>query len=144
MAHSKAVTLPTKPRKDFPLYVHRSDRWAKKVRGKTEFFGKAATDPQGQAALEEWLRVKDTLLAGRSRPPKCENIVTLADVINPFLEHKEGRRDSGELATRTFTRYEATGKMLAAFFGRDRAVDDLSPADFEARRMHMAKRWGQD
>ena len=142
MAHSKQASLPTKPRKDFPLYVHRSDRWAKKVRRKTEFFGKASTDPDGKAALEEWLRVKDSLLAGRPRPPKGDDIVKLADVINPFLANKEQRRDSGEIAPRTFIRYEATGKMLAEFFGRDRSVEDLSPADFEALRAHMAKRWG--
>jgi len=31
MAHSKSTALPKKPRPDFPLYVHKSDRWAKKV-----------------------------------------------------------------------------------------------------------------
>jgi hypothetical protein len=142
VAHSKRADLPTKPRKDFPLYVHRSDRWAKKVLGKTEFFGKATTDSDGKAALEEWLRVKDALLAGRPRPPKGDYVVTLADVINPFLANKEQRRDSGELAPRTFIRDEAIGKMLAEFFGRDRSVEHLSPADFEALRADMAKRWG--
>lgn len=38
---------------------------AKKVKGRTRYFGKIANDPKGEAALEKWLREKDELLAGR-------------------------------------------------------------------------------
>ncbi len=52
---------PTKPSKDYPLYAHNCGRWAKKVRGKLHYFARW-DDPQG--ALEQWLAVKDDLLAG--------------------------------------------------------------------------------
>jgi hypothetical protein len=52
-------------------------------------------------ALSEWLRVKDYLLNGRTPPPRRteddDDFVTLADVINKFLEFKEHLRDTGEL-----------------------------------------------
>lgn len=143
MAHSKRGTLPDKPRPDFPLYVHRSDRWAKKYHGQTYYYGKASSDPDGTAAHDNWMLFKEYDRTGRPRPEKGgDNIVRLHTVINEFLAHKEARRDSGELAPRTFIRYEATGKFLSDYFGRETPVEHLAPSDFEGLRAEMAKRWG--
>ncbi len=142
MAHSTAAALPSKPRPDFPLYPHQSDRWAKKVRGQTRFFGKASTDPKGEAALAEWLRQKDYLLACRTPPPKDADAPILADLVNKFLTWKRGLVESGELAPRTWDRYDATCGMLVEHFGRRRRIDDLTSDDFEQLRAKMAKRWG--
>lgn len=54
---------PEKPTSDFPLFPHANGRWAKKVRGKTRYFG-PWDDPDG--ALQEWLQQKDDLLAGKN------------------------------------------------------------------------------
>jgi hypothetical protein len=79
-AVANSTALLKKPRKDFPFYCHKSDRWAKKVRGQTKFFGKATTDPDGQAALAERNRVKDDLLTGhKPRPKDADSGATVAD-----------------------------------------------------------------
>jgi integrase len=111
-------------------------RWCKKVRGKLHIF--AGTADQ---ALEEWLRVKDDLLAGRTAPPKS-GAICVADLVNHFLTYKQQLRESGELAPRTFDRYFASGAVLVGSFGRNRPVDDLTSDDFQALRGDMAKRWG--
>jgi len=36
---STTTSRPAKPYPGFPLYAHKSGRWAKKSRGKTHFFG---------------------------------------------------------------------------------------------------------
>ncbi|MBS0201248.1 MAG: hypothetical protein JSS49_00005 [Planctomycetes bacterium] len=78
---------PAKPHPDFPLFPHATKRWAKKIRGEFHFFG-PWRDPQG--ALEEWLRVKDDLLAGRkprdTRDLASEDIRTVLDAADVHLK----------------------------------------------------------
>lgn len=124
----------------FPLFVHPRGYWAKKVRGKTEYFGKVADDPDGQKALAEWLEQKDNLLAGRKRRPKAEGF-TVVDLCNRFLGAKRRKRDSGELSASSFGNYFATCKRIIDHFGADRLVADLDAEDFEGFRASMAKGW---
>ena len=141
MSDSTKPALPSKPSKAFPLYVHKSDRWAKKVLGKTEFFGKASTDPTGEAALAEWLRVKDHLLAGRKRPEKSGG-VTVGLICNDFLRHKKELLATGEITARTWFDYKSVTDVLVDAFGATRPVDDLQPEDFGELRSKLAKRLG--
>jgi integrase len=142
IANSKQSTVVRKPREDFPLFPHATGRWAKKVRGTLHYFGKTADDPTGEAAERLWQEQKDDLYAGRVPRRRRDEGATLADIINGFLEFKEQRVQSGELAPRTFEGYKEVGKMLAAYFGRDRRADDLRSDDFQELRASMAKRWG--
>ena len=78
---------PVKPHPDFPLTAHPSGRWCKKVRGIIHYFG-PWRNPQG--AIEEWLRIKDDLLAGRKpRPKGADAGVTVKFVIDSYLTRKE-------------------------------------------------------
>lgn len=106
MTNSTVAALPQKPHPDFPLTPRSDGRWCKRINGRLRYISGAADE-----ALTEWLRVKDDWLAGREAPPKDDQAVTLDDVINSFRGYKEQLRDTGELAPRTFERYEATGNM---------------------------------
>ncbi len=46
---------------DFPLYLHRTGQWTKKIRGRTIYFG---ADADG--ALRKYLEQRDDLQAGRT------------------------------------------------------------------------------
>src|SRR5262245_38233578 len=128
---------PEKPRPDFPLYAHRSGRWAKKVRGHTRYFG-PWSDPEG--ALNLWLDQKDDLLAGREPRPKGQAAgPTVKLVCDSFLTRKEAQRDNGEIKPRTFDELEAACIRVADAFGRDRLVSDLRSDDFAALRVQLAK-----
>lgn len=132
---------PKKPRKDFPLYPHRAGYWAKKVRGKTVYFGKVADDPKGTAALELWLEQKDDLLAGRE-PRAKSDALTVADLCNQFLAHKEHLRDTGKLNPRTFRGHYDICATVVRVLSRNRAVVDLAPDDFRKLRARLAKTRG--
>lgn len=128
---------PRKP-KDFPLYPHPRKQWAKKVRGRTHYFG-PWDDPE--AALNEWLRVKDDLLAGRE-PPARGDTLTLKKLCFLFLDSKEGRLNAGELSQRTFDRYKDTAERICQILGGTRSPAGLRPADFKVVRERFAKRFG--
>jgi len=136
MTDSTSATKPEKPHKDFPLYSHNSKRWAKKVRGKTHFFG-PWDDPDG--ALERWLREKDYLLAGRKPPEHDPDALTIKRLCDLFMESRQRRVDSGELSQRTFDDYHQIVKLIADHFGRLTPVEHLTPADFGAFRAALAK-----
>ena len=147
----KAANCPPKPYPDFPLYPHSLGYWAKKIRGKLHYFGRWGRLVDGRMerlpgdgwreALDEYLRVRDDLYAGRTPRPASEQ-VTLADLCNHFLASKQRLVESGEIVDRTFRDYLDVCRRLVEHFGRHRPVTDLTPADFESLRASLARSIG--
>lgn len=127
-------TKPGKPHKDFPLFAHGNGQWAKKVRGQLHYFG-SWNDPG--AALGEWIRQKDDLLAGRS-PRRAGEELTLLHAFNQFLDAKKSMVDLGEMSQRSWDEYCAVLTMVAAELGKNRPVAGLHPVDFTRLRAAMA------
>jgi integrase len=129
---------PSKPYPDFPLFAHATGYWAKKIRGRTVYFGPLA-DPD--AALQKYLDQKDALHAGRT-PRVDPDAVTVKDVANGFLNHKKALLDAGEIKLRTWQENKEATHLLVDALGKRRVVADLGPDDFAALRRSMAKKWG--
>lgn len=129
---------PSKPYPTFPLFAHRNGQWAKKIRGQLHYFGLHA-DPD--AALAKYLEQRDDLHAGR-KPRIDVGAMTVKEVANAFLNHKQALLDVGELSPRTWAEYKAACDLLVARLGKQRLVGDVGPDDFAAMRNHMAKKWG--
>ena len=96
--HLSASDKPSKPTPNFPLFPHATKRWAKKIRGKMEYFG-PWDDPD--AALTKYLTEKDALHTGR-KPREVSTGVTVKELSNAFLNHKKAFQDAGELSPRTW------------------------------------------
>ncbi len=129
---------PNKPYPEFPLFPHATKRWAKKIRGKMHYFGPWA-DPDG--ALAKYLAEKDDLHAGR-KPREVSTGVTVKELANAFLNHKQNLQDAGELSPRTFKNCQEATTVLVTQFGKSRLVADLQQDDFAELRKWMAKKWG--
>ena len=125
-----------KPAGKFPLTLHRTGQWCKKVRGKLLYFGK-----DEEAALNRWLDEKDELLAGR-KPREQRDGLSLVDAVNRFLTAKQNQVSTGELTERSWQDYKRTCAKLLDCFGRNRLVDDLQPDDFEKLRAAFGKTRG--
>ena len=145
MAKSNSST-PAKQKKsksDFPLWEHKgSGRWCRKIRGRFHYFGLVADDPNGQAALDKWLREKDWLLAGKAVPQFGDGGPTVRQLANAFLNHHRGRVDRGEIVPRTFRDLYSTCETIILTFGADRPVCDLKPDDFAKLNAVFAAKFG--
>ena len=130
-----------KPHPDFPLFPHQTGRWAKKVKGKTVYFGYLKDDPDGQKALEAWLDQKDAILAGR-KPRVAGSGYTVKQAINDFLNAKKLLVRSGEMKERTHAEYVRAGNRAADVLNRTRLVQDLDAEDFRMLRDSIAKHYG--
>ncbi len=131
-----------KPHPDFPLTRHPRGYWCKKVRGKMSYFGKIADDPEGEKALNLWLEQKDDLLAGRTPRVQPGDGLTVADLVNHYLNAKKARIESGELLQQTWDEYFKTCTLITDVFGSGRLAEDLAADDFQQLRATMAKNWG--
>lgn len=138
MRNSTTVDPAAKPRrpKVCPLFAHATGRWAKKIRGRLVYFGRW-DDLDG--ALRRWAEQNDALLAGLPVESAKRSVLTVRELVNEFLNSRRLRIESGELAQRTFADYVAVGTKLADVLGRTRAVESLTPADFERLRSIVAK-----
>ena len=136
---STTSKCPDKPYPNFPLYAHKSGRWAKKICGKTHYFG-PWSDPH--AALRNYLTDKDDLEAGRTprrEEPGAAGTLTVKGMVALFLDAKMLNVQAGEMSKRTWKEYESFGNRMIRVFGADTPVERLGPADFKKLRADFQK-----
>lgn len=116
------------------LYQHASGHWAKRIRGKVHYFGRDL-----DAALIRWRAEKEFLLAGLTvRPEASQARETLKTLCTAVLTQKQSLADAGQFSLRTLRDYQFATKRLLSFFGPDRFLHDLRPADFVPFRSQCA------
>lgn len=127
---------PAKPRPDFPLYAHACGRWAKRIKGRVIYFGPWA---DWQGSLEQYLRERQDWESGAD-PRRATIGATVGELCNEFRTSKLAQFESGELSKIGLNEYTRTTDMLVAELGKGRPVASLSPGDFRAMRLKLAKR----
>ncbi len=116
---------PTKPYDDFPLTPHASGQWCKKIHGKIHYFGR------------DW---KDALRNYEQTITREQPIhgLTLADLCNLFLTHKEKAVDAGEIKSDTWKEYKRSCALCVSILGRIVLANRMSPQHFVALREQLA------
>jgi integrase len=128
---------PKKPYPEFPLYPHATRRWAKKIRGKTRFFG-PWEDWQG--ALARYQEQREDLYAGRVPRAKRQGY-SVRQLCNEYLHAKKVKADRGQLSLLSWKERLKVCELLTAAMG-DVFVDDVGPADFAAFDRSLPVHWG--
>lgn len=119
------TTRPEKPYPEFPLFAHSNGKWAKKINGKTCYFG-PWNDPDKSLRMYE----REYGTHGKLLKP-C---------LDAFQKCKQRAFDNGELSLTTMNDYKRTCKWLLEFFGKRASFDDLTTSRFADYRHHLAKR----
>jgi hypothetical protein len=121
----------------FPLFQHATGQWAKKIAGKTRYFGR-----DKDAALKLYVETRDALEAGREPKAYHNGEYTVAEVGDLFLKMKLERVESGELSKAMYVEYCRMAKHVSAVLGKRRHASDLHPEDFGKLRNEATKRLG--
>src|SRR5437868_1294805 len=98
---------------DAVLFWHQSGRWCKKINGRFFYFGRGSYED----ALKEYNRQKNDLHAGRLMVEVPEEI-SVYWLCGKFLANKLAKRNTGELAPRSYRDYEQVCKLLIKQFGK--------------------------
>jgi len=148
-------TRPEKPYPGYPLFFHRSGRIARKVQGKTQYFGRWGrrvgplivpvedVPAAAAAALEEFNRQWPFLSQGLPVPDsKDSEAATLNDVVVAFWAAKHAKLKAGDISARHYHDLGRMVKDVKEAFGAGRRIDSLRPEDFAKLRQSFSQRLG--
>lgn len=105
----------------FPLTLHPTGQYCKKIQGKLRYFGK-----DKQEALRRYYEQASALHSGTNHPAALlSNKLTLENLCNLYLDHQLGRAKAGEIRERQYREQKPRLKAFANFIGRDRLVSEI-------------------
>lgn len=118
----------------FPLHLHATGQWRKKIRGRHHYFG---TDKD--AALERYVRERPYLDRGELPPAYPCGKATLRDVCDAFLADRDSKRKAGEITPRTFAEYLDVAQRMCDGLGKDVAFESITPATLLGYRRKLQR-----
>lgn len=122
-----------------PLFLHRNNQWAKKVRGRLRYFGSDL-----DAALARWAEEKDHLLAGLEPPPRKSGKPSLSELANLYLADCRSKAKSGEVRNDQPNRVEAVLGIAITSAGGHARPDLLTVAQWQKVRQAMGTKLDGD
>jgi hypothetical protein len=133
--HEK-IQFKRKTRSDkFPLTLHKTGQFCKKIKGKIYYFG---TDKK--TALNRYLEQAAYLHAGKLPKPKCSgDALSIKTLCNLYLDHQESRSMIGEIKLRHLYDQTSLLKGFVRFTGANRVVSDISTVDLQNYRKKLIK-----
>ena len=119
----------------FPLTLHATGQYCKKIRGKTYYFGADKKD-----ALRRYLEQAAYLHAGkRPKPESITDNSSLKDLCNMYLDHQDSRAQIGEIKVRQLHDQISLLKDFVKFTGPNRLVSDVSTLDLQNYRKKLIR-----
>ena len=130
-SHSKRKTRSDK----FPLTLHNTGQYCKKIKGKLYYFG---TDKK--EALSRYLEQAAYLHVGKMPKPKSPGqTLSIKTLCNLYLDHQESRSIIGEIKLRHLYDQASLLRDFVRFVGPNQAVSDISTVDLQNYRKKLIK-----
>ena len=119
----------------FPLTLHPTGQYCKKIRGKLYYFG-----VHKQQALQRYLEQAAYLHTGRGCKPKlAHNSLSVKMLCNLYLDHQESRVTIREIKSRQFYDQTRLLRDFVKFIGPNRVVSNISTIDLQNYRRKLIK-----
>lgn len=119
----------------FPLTLHKTRQYCKKIKGKLYYFG---TDKK--AALDRYLEQAAYLHAGKMpRPKSTGHTLSIKALCNLYLDHQESRSIIGEIKLRHLYDQTSLLRDFVRFVSPNRAVSDISTVELQNYRKKLIK-----
>jgi len=112
---------------EYPLTVHSSGQWVKKVRGRTHYFG-PLSDPE--AALRRWSADRHYLLIGINPQPSRPKSVTIKELFARHLADVDARIHAERMSAASRRDYTAVHRVFRAAMMDGLPVSLLAPEHF--------------
>ena len=119
----------------FPLTLHKTGQYCKKIKGKIYYFGTNKKD-----AINRYLEQAAYLHAGKvPRPKSPGQTLSIKTLCNLYLDHQESRSVIGEIKLRHLYDQTSLLKDFVKFIGPNRVVSDISTVDLQNYRKKLIK-----
>lgn len=111
----------------FPLTLHKTGQYCKKIKGKLYYFG-----ADKQEALRRYQEQATYLHTGAGAVRSRENAaISIRTLCNLYLDHQEARREIGEISPRHFYEQKNLLKGFARYVGANTAVAEVTTLDLQ-------------
>lgn len=119
----------------FPLTLHPTGQYCKKIKGKFYYFGS-----DKQKALERYLEQAFFLHAGKGAKNKSAyDNLSLKTLCNLYIDHQESRSAIGEIKSRQVYDQILLLRDFVKYIGPNRVVSDISTIDLQNYRRKVIK-----
>lgn len=111
----------------FPLTLHPTGRYCKKIKGKLYYFG---TDKR--IALQRYLEQAAYLHTGRNQKnDSVNNTISIRALCNLYLEHQNSNVGAGQITADHYRDQVKGLRMLVRFLGQHRLISEISTLDLQ-------------
>ena len=111
----------------FPLTLHPTGQYCKKIKGKLYYFGS-----DKKKTLQRYLDQATDLHTGRSpRPDSTGADITIFALCNLYLEHQESKVQVEELTAHHYDDQINSLRIFVRFLWRHRQLNDISTLDLQ-------------
>jgi len=118
-----------RPSNKYPLTLHQTGQYCKKIRGKMHYFGK-----DKQEALQRYYEQASALHTATDAPLPPATDLMLIDLCNLYIDHQSGRAKAGEIQERQCHEQVPRLRAFASFIGPDRKVATIKTYEVAAYR----------
>lgn len=133
-ANSKRKTRSDK----YPLTLHKTGQYCKKIKGKIYYFGS-----DKQKALQRYLEQASSLHSGNAQVPVSDQSRTsLRSLCNLYLDYQDAGVQAGQMTASHYKDQVGSLRLLAKFLGQYTLVDDISTLDLQNYKRKLMKSYG--